>query len=275
MMRTTPADRYSRRERFGRSRGAGSTSAVPASTATAGSVVTGSSRGSGVTAARSAYCLMNHGRRDMSLASRSCTIRGSSMASSHSRPGWYEVSRCSVCVAVSTLQGKHGILALGGPATDSPAEAMDRKQRISYLPLEAMDDEMRAEMERCRREGTPRPESSAVRAHVPACFWAFTRSWQAIFREGVCDHAIKELCRVYVSRSVKCEYCGNQRSEQARASGLSEGQYDDLLNFETSQLSRSSYCPSDRKSTRLNSSHMSISYAVFCLKKKKENQVLH
>src|SRR5690242_21393982 len=27
--------------------------------------------------------------------------------------------------------------------------------------------------------------------------------------------------------------------------------------------------PQDRKSTRLNSSHMSISYAVFCLKKKK------
>src|SRR4051812_49881774 len=27
----------------------------------------------------------------------------------------------------------------------------------------------------------------------------------------------------------------------------------------------------DRKSTRLNSSHMSISYAVFCLKKKKNN----
>src|SRR5690242_20848192 len=29
------------------------------------------------------------------------------------------------------------------------------------------------------------------------------------------------------------------------------------------------YRPQDRKSTRLNSSHMSISYAVFCLKKKK------
>src|SRR5690242_21057718 len=28
--------------------------------------------------------------------------------------------------------------------------------------------------------------------------------------------------------------------------------------------------PTDRKSTRLNSSHMSISYAVFCLKKKKQ-----
>src|SRR5471030_3453440 len=29
---------------------------------------------------------------------------------------------------------------------------------------------------------------------------------------------------------------------------------------------------SDRKSTRLNSSHLGISYAVFCLKKKKKNQ---
>src|SRR2546429_5863552 len=31
----------------------------------------------------------------------------------------------------------------------------------------------------------------------------------------------------------------------------------------------------DRKSTRLNSSHGYISYAVFCLKKKKNNYVLH
>src|SRR5262245_62639806 len=29
--------------------------------------------------------------------------------------------------------------------------------------------------------------------------------------------------------------------------------------------------PRDRKSTRLNSSHLGISYAVFCLKKKKKN----
>src|SRR5438067_8868791 len=31
------------------------------------------------------------------------------------------------------------------------------------------------------------------------------------------------------------------------------------------------YLQEDRKSTRLNSSHVSISYAVFCLKKKKKN----
>src|SRR5438477_6265388 len=31
----------------------------------------------------------------------------------------------------------------------------------------------------------------------------------------------------------------------------------------------------DRKSTRLNSSHMSISYAVFCLKKKKKKKIIN
>jgi alkylhydroperoxidase family enzyme len=111
---------------------------------------------------------------------------------------------------------------------------MGTAPRISYVPLEAMDERMRAEMYRCAREGTPRPESSAVRAHVPAAFWAFADSWKAIFHSGVCDHSIKELCRVYVSRSVKCEYCGNQRSIKATTAGLLEQQYDDLLNFESS-----------------------------------------
>src|SRR5439155_27302958 len=42
----------------------------------------------------------------------------------------------------------------------------------------------------------------------------------------------------------------------------------DLLSFEMA-----AYGPqSDRKSTRLNSSHVAISYAVFCLKKKKKKK---
>src|ERR1051326_8223533 len=105
----------------------------------------------------------------------------------------------------------------GPDVATAGGEPMADKQRIGYVPLDRMDDEMRAEMERCAREGTPRPESSAVRAHVPACFWFFARSWHDIFRNGVCDHQIKELCRVYVSRTVQCEYCGNQRSVAAAA----------------------------------------------------------
>ena len=108
------------------------------------------------------------------------------------------------------------------------------KQRISYVDLAQMDPDMQKEMDRCRREGTPRPESSAVRAHVPAAFWAFANSWRDLFKNGVCDHAIKEMCRLYVSRSVQCEYCGNQRSIKAAASGVIEDHVKDLLDFEKS-----------------------------------------
>src|SRR5262247_3603581 len=109
------------------------------------------------------------------------------------------------------------------------------EQRIGYVdPGTLTDPAMLEELDRCRREGTPRPESSAIRAHVPACFWAFANSWRDIFRNGVCDHAVKELCRLYVSRSVQCEYCGNQRSIQGRAKGVIEEQVRDLLEFEKS-----------------------------------------
>jgi alkylhydroperoxidase family enzyme len=107
-------------------------------------------------------------------------------------------------------------------------------RRISYVPLEQMDERMQEEMYRCAKEGTPRPESSAVRAHAPNAFWAFADSWKALFHSGVMDHSIKELCRVYISRTVKCEFCGNQRSIKATTAGLLEQQYDDLLNFESS-----------------------------------------
>lgn len=110
-----------------------------------------------------------------------------------------------------------------------------RPQRIPYFPIEKMDDAMRAELDRCAREGTPRPESSAVRAHSTGAFWAFADSWAALFRGGVVDHSLKELCRVYVSRSVKCEYCGNQRSAEAQAAGVVERDFDEIVNFESSE----------------------------------------
>src|SRR5439155_3773500 len=37
---------------------------------------------------------------------------------------------------------------------------------------------------------------------------------------------------------------------------------------------RPKWKPADRKSTRLNSSHVAISYAVFCLKKKNEHDMV-
>src|SRR5207249_5541783 len=54
---------------------------------------------------------------------------------------------------------------------------------------------------------------------------------------------------------------------------LRENSKSDSLHFSGKSLARKSLSlrREDRKSTRLNSSHVSISYAVFCLKKKKKN----
>jgi alkylhydroperoxidase family enzyme len=104
--------------------------------------------------------------------------------------------------------------------------------RISYPDLATIDDpEMVAILERARRVGTPRPESQAIRAHVPAVMKTFTAAWMETFVGGVLDHAIKELCRVYVTKTVQCGYCAAQRSVDA---GVSEDHYDDLLMFQSS-----------------------------------------
>src|SRR5690242_21165031 len=55
-----------------------------------------------------------------------------------------------------------------------------------------------------------------------------------------------------------------RQGQRAWSAGLRPGELPDLWNAEHQLGSE------DRKSTRLNSSHMSISYAVFCLKKKKK-----
>jgi alkylhydroperoxidase family enzyme len=110
------------------------------------------------------------------------------------------------------------------------------KPYISYVnPASIEDPAMLAELERCRTYGTPRPESQTIRAHVPAVFWSFANSWRDVFHNGVADHAIKELCRLYVSRAVLCEFCGNQRSIKAAETGaVVEDDVKELVNFESS-----------------------------------------
>jgi hypothetical protein len=79
--------------------------------------------------------------------------------------------------------------------------------RISYRdPKTITDPELAGYLEQARLQGTPRPESQAIRAHVPAVLRSFSQTWEAVFRTGVCDHTIKELCRVYVSKSIDCGY---------------------------------------------------------------------
>ena len=76
--------------------------------------------------------------------------------------------------------------------------------RISYVdPAKITDPELADDMEHSRRYGTPRPETQAIRFHVPAVAKSFMRPWKSIFREGQVEHSLKELCRVYVSKTIE------------------------------------------------------------------------
>src|SRR5699024_11775202 len=66
---------------------------------------------------------------------------------------------------------------------------------------------------------------------------------------------------------VKVTWLTGQTAKERIGVMVAGGEYPDIV--EPSDA-RSAMIDADRKSTRLNSSHVSISYAVFCLKKKKK-----
>jgi hypothetical protein len=79
--------------------------------------------------------------------------------------------------------------------------------RISYADPDSLTDpELVEYLENARRYGTPRPETQAIRSNVPAVAKAFSRPWETIFRRGDVEHSLKELCRVYVSKTIDCDY---------------------------------------------------------------------
>src|SRR5690625_6829000 len=66
---------------------------------------------------------------------------------------------------------------------------------------------------------------------------------------------------------------------QQMAEGFDAEDYFGLSGLSVAELEERGYRvwtpPQDRKSTRLNSSHVAISYAVFCLKKKKKRHTMN
>ncbi|WP_166351389.1 carboxymuconolactone decarboxylase family protein [Phytoactinopolyspora limicola] len=107
--------------------------------------------------------------------------------------------------------------------------------RISYPSTERLHaPDIAHHLELARTRGAPRPESQAVRAHVPAILDTFSATWEAAFYGGELDHRVKELARMYVAKTVECAYCSGQRSELARDQGLGEQELDDLLRYESS-----------------------------------------
>ncbi|ORA53013.1 carboxymuconolactone decarboxylase family protein [Mycolicibacterium chubuense] len=109
--------------------------------------------------------------------------------------------------------------------------------RISYVrPEDVTEPDLVAILEQSRTFGTPRLESQAVRAHVPAVLRTFSASWQQTFREGVLDHSVKELARVFIAKSLDCGYCAGQRSHLGTQAGLTEREFDEVIEFRGSTV---------------------------------------
>src|SRR5439155_25556941 len=96
----------------------------------------------------------------------------------------------------------------------------------------------------------PRPPTSTLFPYT-----TLFRSRSCGRREPVRRSLMEELARVY----------GNSLFEVAKEEGK--------LELVREQLAQFAQAVQDRKSTRLNSSHVAISYAVFCLKKKNRDDM--
>jgi hypothetical protein len=79
--------------------------------------------------------------------------------------------------------------------------------RINYInPDDLADPELREALRQAMLRSTPRPEIQAVRAQQPEVLRAFIYTWERLFKGGIVDLHIKELCRLRVSQTLGCNY---------------------------------------------------------------------
>ena len=79
--------------------------------------------------------------------------------------------------------------------------------RIAYVDPDELDDpELREALEDAMLHSTPRPEIQAIRAQQPEVLRAFLYAWERLFKRGIVDRHIKELCRLRVSQTLSCGY---------------------------------------------------------------------
>src|SRR3712207_8900343 len=98
-----------------------------------------------------------------------------------------------------------------------------------------------------------------IRRPPRSTLFPYTTLFRSYFSDGITEDIITELSRfrelTVIARNSSFSFRG--KSVDVREIGRALG---------------AGYVVEDRKSTRLNSSHANISYAVFCLKKKKNTK---
>ena len=64
----------------------------------------------------------------------------------------------------------------------------------------------------------------------------WVKYWNSLLYGGVLPHALKELCRIYISIDHECGYCSTVRSTKGAAEGVTEEKVAALMHFEASDL---------------------------------------
>jgi hypothetical protein len=79
--------------------------------------------------------------------------------------------------------------------------------RISYVDPESLEEpDLREALRQAMLRSTPRPEIQAIRAQQPEVLRAFIYAWDRLFKGGIVDRHLKELCRLRVSQTLDCNY---------------------------------------------------------------------
>src|SRR5438874_13253640 len=119
----------------------------------------------------------------------------------------------------------------------------------------------------CGGSASPRPASPAAAAIQPACR-PITSNTNTRVEVRAMEATSRAASRVETATYFATEPKPGQQSVCGRSLSTVFGTPTQVMGKPSAAPS----CDTLRKSTRLNSSHVEISYAVFCLKKKKKNK---
>ena len=108
--------------------------------------------------------------------------------------------------------------------------------RIDYVNEETISDEARALIESADETGAPDPRCVRIYVKNKDAGIEWVKYWNSLLYGGVLPHALKELCRIYISIDHECGYCSTVRSTKGAAEGVTEEKVAALMHFEASDL---------------------------------------
>ena len=108
--------------------------------------------------------------------------------------------------------------------------------RIDYVDEETISDEARELIESANETGAPDPRCVRIYVKNKDAGVEWVKYWNSLLYGGVLPHALKELCRIYISIDHECGYCSTVRSKRGIAEGVTEEKVAALMHFDTSNL---------------------------------------